>query len=206
MSQLIRVTTTPYQAVHFRQRAQLVPSDMVNIERRKAIARQIAFCSSHTNSGSIDMDSYQKIHRTFSQPDAPHSAGSSAAFTAASSFSAAGLANTNIAGVSHKYSVNSGSFGQTSGISESEGSAGWQEPGVSYPVSMDGSSNANQAAYDLQRSSFELRAAMGNISFIPGFDITIVTQRPDIEFEYLGGFNYVPPQEASAGEYINLFI
>ena len=45
---------------------------------------QIAFCSSHANSGSIDMDSYQKIHRTFSQPDAPHSAGSSAAFTAAS--------------------------------------------------------------------------------------------------------------------------
>lgn len=206
MSQLIRVTTTPYQAVHFRQRAQLVPSDMVNIERRKAIARQIAFCSSHTNSSFIDMDSYQKIHRTFSQPDTLRTAGSSAAFTTASRFSSAYSANTNIADISHKYSVNSGSFGPPSDINGFEGSAGQQEAGVFYSVSMDGGSSANQAACDLQRSSFELRAAMGDISFIPGFDITIVTQRPDIEFEYLGGFNYVPPQEASTGEYINLFI
>lgn len=204
MSQLIRVTTTPYEAVHFRQRAQLVPSDMVNIERRKAIAREIAFRSSHTSGGTIDMDSFQKIHRTFSQPNTLRAAESSAAFTSAPRFSSADSATTNIADVSYKYSVNTGSFGQTSGISE--GSVDWQTAGVSYPVSMDGSSSANQAAYDLQRSSFELRAAMGDISFIPGFDITIVTQRPDIEFEYLGGFNYVPPQEASAGEYINLFI
>ena len=34
MSQLIRVTSTPYQAVHFSQRAQLVPSGMVDVERR----------------------------------------------------------------------------------------------------------------------------------------------------------------------------
>ena len=38
MGQLIRSTTTSFEAIRFSQNARLVPSDQVDIERRKAIA------------------------------------------------------------------------------------------------------------------------------------------------------------------------
>ena len=43
MGQLIRFSTTSFEAVRFSQNARLVPSDQVDIERRKAIARHNAF-------------------------------------------------------------------------------------------------------------------------------------------------------------------
>ena len=80
---------------------------------------------------------------------------------------------------------------------------------VSVASSVDAVSSQNvpskyEAAYDVQLASFELRAARGDISYLPGFDVTVVIQRPEIHFEYLGGFNYVPPRDESGGN-VNLF-
>ena len=63
-----------------------------------------------------------------------------------------------------------------------------------------------QALYTIQRGSLELRSAKGELSFIPPLVMTIITQYPDIHFEYTGGFHYVPPREDSGSGNINLFI
>lgn len=194
MSQLIRVTSTPYQAVHFTQRAQLVPSDMVDVERRRAVARQIAFHSRHARGASIDMDSYQKIRQTFSlNPSSVSSAPSQTArpvrfFNSQPQTSRSSTVSIPV---------------EDYGVSESQVTAA--------ASSLDAVSSQNmpskyEAAYDVQLASFEMRAARGDISYLPGFDVTVVIQRPEIHFEYLGGFNYVPPQEDVIGRNVNLYI
>lgn len=62
-----------------------------------------------------------------------------------------------------------------------------------------------QAAYTMQRGSLELRAAKGDLSFIPPLVMTIITQYPSIHFEYTGGFHYVPSRDSGSSN-INLSI
>lgn len=196
MSQLIRVTSTPYQAVHFTQKAQLVPSDMVDVERRRAVARQIAFHSRHARGASIDMDSYQKIRRTFSLSPSPAS-------------SAPGQTAQPV-----QFSDPQPQTGRSSTVSipVEDYDYGFSESQIAAAASsLDAVSSQNmpsryEAAYDVQLASFEMRAARGDISYLPGFDVTVVIQRPEIHFEYLGGFNYVPPQEDVIGRNVNLYI
>lgn len=63
-----------------------------------------------------------------------------------------------------------------------------------------------RSSYTVQRGSFELRVAKGELSYIPPLVMTIITQYPDVEFEYIGGFNYVPPQKDSSEIIMNLTI
>lgn len=194
MSQLIRVTSTPYQAVHFSQRAQLVPSGMVDVERRKAVARQIAFHSRHTSGGSIDMESYQKIRRTFNPSPATQAP--------AQSQTAQPILQSDSQLQISRFPTASASI-EAYGISESQTAAA---ASTFDTVSSQNMSSQYEAAYDVQLASFELRAASGDISYLPGFDVTVVIQRPEIHFEYLGDFNYVPPQEDVIGRNVNLYI
>ena len=61
-----------------------------------------------------------------------------------------------------------------------------------------------QAAYTQERGSFEMRVAKGELSYVPALDMTIITQYPDVQFEYLGDFQYVPPSAAPTGEKLDL--
>lgn len=63
-----------------------------------------------------------------------------------------------------------------------------------------------QATYDLEKASFELRVASGELSFAPAMDFTIVLQRPGVQFEYMGGFNYVPPSWSPIGENLDMVL
>ncbi len=72
---------------------------------------------------------------------------------------------------------------------------------------MDSVSTATQqaqSAYTQQRGSFEMRVAKGELSYVPPLVMTVITQYPDVQFEYLGDFQYVPPSSAPSGENVNL--
>ena len=58
--------------------------------------------------------------------------------------------------------------------------------------------------YLVQREAFEFRIAKGDFSYIPPLSVTIVTQYPEIRFEYTGEFNYVPPRKNAIGSTINI--
>lgn len=54
--------------------------------------------------------------------------------------------------------------------------------------------------YQMDKLSFDIRAAKGDFEFIPGSIEISITQMPDVEIEYIGKPMYVPP---SAAQYFN---
>ena len=66
MKPLIKITTEPLQMVRYTQNARLVNSGSVDIERRKAIARQ-TMQRSTSKASPISIDDVRRINRTFSK-------------------------------------------------------------------------------------------------------------------------------------------
>ncbi|MBE5993409.1 MAG: hypothetical protein E7247_13615 [Paenibacillaceae bacterium] len=50
--------------------------------------------------------------------------------------------------------------------------------------------------YQMDKMSFDIRAAKGDFEFIPGSVEISITQMPDVEIEYIGKPMYVPPSAA----------
>ena len=67
MEQLIKITSVPMRTMRLSQNARLVSSDSVDMERRKALARQMSFRRTHTSGSSLPMDDITRINRTFSR-------------------------------------------------------------------------------------------------------------------------------------------
>lgn len=61
-----------------------------------------------------------------------------------------------------------------------------------------------QATYTQDRGAFEMRVAKGELTYVPPLVMTVITQYPDVKFEYLGEAQYVPPSSAPTGENIDL--
>ena len=57
----------------------------------------------------------------------------------------------------------------------------------------------NDSAYTVDRGAFEFRVATGEVSFLPPLTMTVITQRPEVHFEYTGGYHYVPASSFEDG-------
>ena len=66
MEQLIKITSEPIRMIRFSQNARLVSSDNVDMERRKALARQMSMRNSAGQSG-INVEDIKRINHTFSK-------------------------------------------------------------------------------------------------------------------------------------------
>lgn len=82
--------------------------------------------------------------------------------------------------------------------SEKPGSQSLEEEAFSFD------SRESLSRYQTERGAFEVRVHRGDLAFIPPLVMTIITQYPEIHFEYTGGFNYVPPREDPKGTLLNL--
>ena len=171
--QLIRVTTTPFQAVRFSQSARLVSSDSVDLERRKAIARMRAFQSKHSRGGqNLDMNYVNKINRTFSSSSASHATTPSPKSTPPASAGnaltggATGSASSGIP-VSGNSSYSSGAAASTalSGEAASVAPAALQGT-ASTQNTQEALSVETDSAYTMDRGAFEFRVATGDLSFL----------------------------------------
>lgn len=206
MEQLIKVTSVPFQAIHFTQNARLVPADNMALERTKALARHRALqLRCRAAAGSIDFDYINKVKAAFSD----ESKSSRKAAPAVKQPGGQHLAeHSQTAGASHRKPISSDGQAPYSGrispyraAQEADVSVAVRQPIPSVPVPSEAS-----AAYTVQRGSFELRVAKGELSYVPPLVMTVITQYPDIQFEYTGGFNYIPPREDSSGVNMNLSI
>lgn len=206
MEQLIKVTSVPFQAIHFTQNARLVPADNMALERTKALARHRALqLRCRAAAGSIDFDYINKVKAAFSdeskssrkaapvvkQPGGPHLAKHN---------QTASVSSQNLPSPDGQAPY-SGRISPYRAAQEADVSAAGQQPVPSVPAPSEAS-----AAYTVQRGSFELRVAKGELSYVPPLVMTVITQYPDIHFEYTGGFNYIPPREDSSGVNMNLSI
>lgn len=203
MGQLLKVTSTPFQAIHFTQNARLVPTDNIDIERRKVMARHFAFNSRYSvGRGSIDLEYVNQINKAFSTG---HSAGQPAVSLPGQGAGSQDIKTAVSSGKTPSYTGNTEDYSVTSTTASVKDSiplrTSVSQPSVDRTVIPE-----TQAAYTMQRGSFELRVAKGELSYIPPLVMTIITQYPDIDFEYTGGFNYVPPREDNLNNIVNLSI
>lgn len=191
MGQLLKVTSVPMQTIRFTQNARLVPADHVDIERRKAMARHFAFSSRYSGGGhAVDLNYVNQVNRAFAGTRTLSRPTGSAVWSAGPLPSGGRSTEKRPQAVSKEdglTSSGSGAVSYTPDIPDSQ---------VSIPET--------QAAYTTQRGSFELRVATGELSYLP--PMTIITQYPEIHFEYLGGFHYFPPPEDFTEGNMNLSI
>lgn len=191
MGPLIKITSDSMRLIRITEHARLLPSDSADLERRKAIARRL---SAQGNQGScernhVPLSDIARINRTFSHnsthcpPVSPSPA--------------------------HHPSREFPTPSQSPAVTPAS---------VSQPSPQAVNSNAAEAiqttgdirtearsSYTEEKGSFEMRVTRGDVTYVPALTMTIVTQMPELHFEYLGGFNYVPPQDGEgSSETINL--
>lgn len=190
MGQLIKATTTPLEVIRFSQNARLIPSSMVDVERRKVIARHNAF-KHKAGSSSMDLNFVNRVNKTFSAkrhttaavPDmntelpkiSPQPSGQIAA------------------PVYKQAAYNSSMASDSAETAQAVQSVSMVQTEVSFADTSIPLDAQSQAAYTAQRGAFEMRVAKGELSYVPAMVMTIITQLPQVHFEYIGGFNYVPP-------------
>lgn len=204
MQQLIKITSVPMRTMRFSQSARLVSSDSVDIERRKALARQMSFHRSYSSGATMPMDSITKINRTFSRKNTtPQTQNISRQQEISRQQMLARQQNTQVRPQSQP-------IVQSANISASD-TANIAAADIAYeaaaPVASSGGNSTQEftSSYTAQLGSLEMRVAKGDLTFLPPMVMTIVTQRPELHFEYLGEFNYVPPRDSELGSNINLF-
>ena len=192
MSQLIKATVTPYEAVHLRQSARLVSSGNLDAERRKIMAMQARFQFRYSGHGAAsDPHHANQVRRAFTAKNAPQQITPE---TSATDHVVATSVQPKVSTASTKYpseSVPAAASYSTDSNSFSEGNTYIEQA---------------QASYAMEKASFDLRVSSGDLSYVPAFDFTIVLQKPGVEFEYMGGFNYVPPSWSPVGENVNMVL
>ncbi len=208
MEQLIKITSVPMRTVRYTQNARLVSSDSLDLERRKALARQMSFHRSHASGGSaLPVEDITRINQTFSRhtvtPKMQNMSQQQVAFKKqaqpAAPKTASYPAPRPVAPISNRASMDTAAIQNQAVISTPEYTAPTPEPSTA-GVTMEVASS-----YAAERGAFEMRVAKGDLTFLPPMVMTIVTQYPELHFEYLGDFNYVPPREPTRGANINLF-
>ncbi|MCI8584804.1 MAG: hypothetical protein HFI92_02720 [Lachnospiraceae bacterium] len=199
MEQLIKITSVPMRTMRFSQSARLVSSDSVDMERRKALARQMSFRRTHTSGGSLTMDDITKINRTFSRRNTTPQTQTVSRQQEISKQQA--LSKQQMSAVKSQPVVTpaSASSSPQTPVADTAYEA------AAVVSSPDNYRQEFSSSYHAQLGALEMRVAKGDLTFLPPMAMTIVTQRPELHIEYLGEFNYVPPIDSSTGSNINLF-
>ena len=205
MQPLIKITTEPIQITRFTQNARLVSPNSVDIERRKAIARHRMMHKTGLQ-GSASIENLSRINRTFSQhmnnvTPQPQGGQSQSFEQLASQQSRAASMMKAAPKVQVPQNATDSTAAATAANSVASAVTSSQ---VSQSKAVQDVPVQAGLSYTTQRGAFEMRVAKGELTYLPPLTMTIVTQRPSVHVEYLGGYNYVPRQ-TDASTNINLF-
>lgn len=210
MQSLIKITTEPIQIMRFTQNARLISPNSVDIERRKAIARHRMMHKTGLQ-GSASIENLSRINRTFShniQNSTPQpQGGQNQTFEQLASQqqnrAASAMRSMPKVQVPKNVSVSTAELSATDSASAATAANAVATATVSSEVSQAIPAQAS-SSYTAQRGAFEMRVAKGELTYLPPLTMTIVTQRPSVHIEYLGGYNYVPRQTDTSTNF-NLF-
>lgn len=201
MEQLIKITSEPIRMIRFSQNARLVSSDNIDMERRKALARQMSMRNSAGQNG-ISVEDIKRINHTFSKKQVSaqvsEGGGNKQQVVARPQAQAAQIQARPQVPVSTPSPESLGS--ESAQVSDAAVSAPVRQ---NTPDPVQDISALSSSSYATQRGAFEMRVAKGELTYLPPMVMTIVTQRPSVHVEYLGDFNYVPPRDDS-GSNVNL--
>lgn len=197
MEQLIKITSEPMRMVRFSQNARLVSSQNVDMERRKAVARQMSMRNS-AGQGGISVEDIKRINHTFSKKSVSSQVpeGSAAQKVVARQPQVQPQMK-----VSAPSSESVASESAPVAASDSAPAVPVSNPA---PAPVQDVSVESGTSYTAQKGAFEMRVAKGELTYLPPMVMTIITQRPSVHVEYLGDFNYVPPRDGDSGGNVNL--
>lgn len=197
MEQLIKITSEPMRMVRFSQNARLVSSQNVDMERRKAVARQMSMRNS-AGQGGISVEDIKRINHTFSKKNISSQVPEESAAQKV-------VARQPQVQPQMKASVpSSESAASKSAPAAASDSAPAVPASNPAPVQVQDVSVESGTSYTAQKGAFEMRVAKGELTYLPPMVMTIITQRPSVHVEYLGDFNYVPPRDGDSGGNVNL--
>lgn len=210
MQPLIKITTEPIQITRFTQNARLISPNSVDIERRKAIARHRMMHKTGLQ-GSASIENLSRINRTFShniQNSTPQpQGGRNQSFEQLASQQqnrvASAMRSMPKVQVPNNVSASTAELSATDSASAATAANAVASATVSSEVSQSIPAQAG-SSYTAQRGAFEMRVAKGELTYLPPLTMTIVTQRPSVHVEYLGGYNYVPRRTDTSTNF-NLF-
>lgn len=194
MGTLIKVTSTPFQSIRFTQSARLVPSHAVAAERQRVMSLYLAHQARYHVSGRYPNVDFMNQYRQAFPSDAP--------VTVASQSAAATQEAPSVPVIKQIGSYGTGPV-TSSGYSYAS-SADYVSMETGEADDFSAASAEPLSEYLVQREAFEFRMANGEVSYIPAMSVTIVTQYPEVHFEYLGDFNYVPPRKDAKGDLIDI--
>lgn len=200
MEQLIKITSEPIRMESFSQSARLVSSNSVDIERRKALARQRALQTT-SGQGFSSIDNIRKINRTFSKNNMQTDS------TPQPQKQVVTPKPQQMISRQPRNSVPVSAPSDASVPMDTSTEAAVPILASTNPVSTESRDIAveNGSSYTAQRGAFEMRVARGDLTYLPPLVMTVITQRPQVHVEYLGDFNYVPPRDTDSGGNINVF-
>lgn len=181
---LLKITTVPYESVKFSQGGGLVTKEQVSAEKQRALR----IANLRLSEAGADSYTYaRRVRQRYSQ--------------AAAGFQRAADVSKSTAASQFKNADSSVVPDSTPSVSEQEAAS---TRFVSQQVARNNAQlSEQQANYYQERGALEMKVQVGSLSFVPPLSMTIVTQRPDIQIEYLGDFNYFPPVDES-GVNLNL--
>lgn len=185
----MKVTSVPLQTIQFTQEARLVPTDSLDLERRKTMARFFAFQARCGKGDSMDLKYVNQVNKAFSP-------GLRQASVPVPNDAAVVKQKVSMTGVS--FSPHAASLKPSPPAPSVSGSGRGYFKAARFKTASETRIPEPQATYTMQRGSFEMRVAKGELSYIPPLVMTIITQYPEVRFEYTG--EDYPRQESGLSE------
>lgn len=201
MQQLIKITSDPIRIETYTQNARLVSSGSVDIERRKALARSAALQKT-AGQGSASIEHIRRINRTFSQSSINTQAPQKSDNFRQQLISRQPQQSAPAPAPAEMPQMSASAADMPVGT---EAMVSIAASAASAASTRETISAQTRSSYTAQRGAFEMRVARGDLTYLPPLVMTVITQRPQVHVEYLGGFNYVPPRDSDSGGNINLF-
>ena len=189
MGQLIKVSTTDFKAIHLSSGGKLVPSDQIDQARGRALRLSTIEAQ---KAGKQDAALQYKVNRQYQRVENHF-----AYYSAMQAVSA------------KKQEMGTDSLPLTGNASPSPNLyiQGNKQRAAAETLEALASQKAlrqeKTSGYLQDRGAFEMRVQKGELSYLPAMDMTIITQMPDIKFEYTGDFIYFP-KNPNIGETMDL--
>ena len=175
MGQVLKISTTDFRALHLSMGGRLVPSDLLDEARGRAL--RISTIEAQ-NAGKSDKV-FQRAVNVQYQRALQHTQNSLSKNTGAVEInSQASTLTKQAASTPNLYTANNTQRAAAESLEAyTEREALTQE---------------KNAGYLQDRGAFEMRVHQGEITYLPAMNMTIITQMPEVKFEYTGDFVYFP--------------
>ena len=175
MGQVLKISTTDFRALHLSMGGRLVPSDLLDEARGREL--RVSAIESR-NVGKSDRDFQRAVNIQY-QRATQHVQASLHKSSAAKEINPEALPLTKQkAATPNLYTA---SNTQRAAAENLEAYAERQAL-----------SQEKNAGYLQDRGAFEMRVHQGEITYLPAMNMTIITQMPEVKFEYTGDFVYFP--------------